>query len=196
MTEIPDIYIDVSDIFSDEFIETFETDLKADGLNLTINVRKQQTQFALAEWAVPSFLAAYILKSYFDGFLKEAGKDHYSVLKNWLTSKMKILKTMTTTTVVSENSPDKIDINNTQSKAFSIESITLDGVKIKFLFDNNLNIEQWILLSDKSLELLNDHFTNYPIDKISLQIKEIHIRGNQIFGLIDNNNLEWTFKGY
>lgn len=33
------------------------------------------------EWLLPTALAVYIAKSYFDGILKEIGKDHYSAFK-------------------------------------------------------------------------------------------------------------------
>jgi hypothetical protein len=193
MRKMPDINIIVSDLFSDEYIELLESELKTEGLDLVITVRKHQSLFVSLEWAIPTFMAAYILKPYFDGFLKEAGKDHYSVLKNWLTTNMKTLKPITTETIAAENSPNKIDKNNTQSKVFSIESITLDGVHLKFLFDNNLSIENWILLSEKSLEILENHFTNYPSDTITIQTKDIHKRGSQIFGLINPETLSWEF---
>jgi hypothetical protein len=36
------------------------------------------------EWFIPTAIVFFVAKSYFDGFLKEAGKDHYQLLKSKL----------------------------------------------------------------------------------------------------------------
>ena len=46
----------------------------------TIPVEKRGP-FAGMEWLVPTAILVYVGKSYFDGFLKEMGKDHYQLLK-------------------------------------------------------------------------------------------------------------------
>ena len=43
--------------------------------------QREPRAYASLEWLVPTAAVVYVAKSYFDGFLKEAGKDHYSALK-------------------------------------------------------------------------------------------------------------------
>jgi len=53
----------------------------AEKLDLQVQSREEDGPFAALEWLVPTAVIAYIGKSYFDGFLKEMGKDHYALLK-------------------------------------------------------------------------------------------------------------------
>ena len=46
--------------------------------------RPQEGAFAGLEWLLPTFIFVFIGKAYFDAFPKEAGKDHYHLLKNAL----------------------------------------------------------------------------------------------------------------
>jgi hypothetical protein len=55
------------------------------GLSVKVETREPQT-YASLEWFIPTALVVYIAKSYFDGFLREAGKNNYRSLKNALTS--------------------------------------------------------------------------------------------------------------
>ena len=160
MKPVPDIYISITQDFSDEYIESVKQDLNAENLKLIVETTPSHIEYASFEWAIPTLISAYILKPYFDGFLKEAGKDHYSLLKNWLTNNIKILKPITVKTVVSLGAEKKIDPTNTQSKVFSIQTKSFDGITIKFLFDNHLSIEDWQTASISALILMEDYFNN------------------------------------
>lgn len=194
MKKIPHIGLQISDLFNDEFIFQSKKELETDGLDIDLEVYPSNRVYGMAEWALPTAFVIYILKSYFDGFLKEAGKDHYALLKNFLKSKAEILKPIPLVTVVSEESPNKIDKNNTQSKVFSIESITYNGVKIKFLFDNNLTIDEWKDAIEKALILLeNNHFKLINDD---IAVAENKLTGYQLFAIFDSQSMEWQFLDY
>lgn len=194
MNKTPDIYISISDFFSDEYIESVNKDLRTDNLGLVVETTKRGAGFASPEWVIPSLIGVYILKSYFDGFLKEAGKHHFSLLKNWLTTNTEILKPITTKTVSSEGSTNKIDPNNTQSKTFSIHTIILDGVTLKFLFDDNLSIEQWQTSSISALNLLADYFENKNDNELETMLTLAKPQGNMLFMVINPITLEWEFR--
>lgn len=194
MNNRPDIYISISDYFSDKYISSVDNDLRVDKLKLVIDTRKEESIFASQEWVIPSLVGVYILKSYFDGFLKEAGKHHFSLLKNWLTTNTEILKPITTKTVVSVGSTKKIDPKNTQSKTFSIHSIILDGVTLKFLFDDNLSIEQWQNASISALILLEDYFENKPNNNLQIMLTNAIPQGQMLFAVINPMTLTWELK--
>ena len=194
MTKTPDIYISISNFFSDEYIASVDNDLRTDKLELVVQTTKQEQGFASPEWVIPSLIGVYILKSYFDGFLKEAGKHHFSLLKNWLTTNTEILKPITTKTVVAVGSDNKIDPTNTQSKTFSIHTIILDGVTLKFLFDDNLSIEQWQTASISALVLLEDYFENKNKNKLSIMLTSAKPQGKMLFAVINPETLTWELK--
>lgn len=64
------------DIFAE-----FKHIVTAEQLDFQIQSREEDGPFAALEWLVPTAVIVYIGKSYFDGFLKEMGKDHYALLK-------------------------------------------------------------------------------------------------------------------
>jgi hypothetical protein len=59
-------------------ISDFLDALKTAGL--TVDTKKRSIGvFMTMEWAIPTLVIAYLAKPYFDGFLSEAGKDHYDL---------------------------------------------------------------------------------------------------------------------
>ncbi|KAB8198106.1 hypothetical protein FKV24_003785 [Lysobacter maris] len=59
----------------------FEREVDAKGLDFRIESRPESGPYAGIEWLIPTAIVVYIGKAYFESFLKEAGKDHYAVLK-------------------------------------------------------------------------------------------------------------------
>lgn len=69
------------DVIDPSNFSEFERDLETAGLDLRIEARPQPGPYAALEWMIPTAVVVYIGKAYFDSFLKEAGKDHYAILK-------------------------------------------------------------------------------------------------------------------
>jgi len=97
---------------------------------------------ASLDWFIPSALGVYIMKPYFEAFLKEAGKDHYLALKTAITEKV-------VPKLLNKDAPHKIKRITTDGKfkesyfsgSFSISS-SIDyyddrEVEIKLLFPEN-----------------------------------------------------------
>ena len=62
--------------------------------NLKISEEEREiSMYASLEWAIPSLVFIFITKSYFEGFLGEAGVDHYKALKSWVLKQNKRFKT-------------------------------------------------------------------------------------------------------
>ncbi|WP_269514042.1 hypothetical protein [Brevundimonas subvibrioides] len=60
----------------------FRDTVAADGLSLGMETTPTTRAMAGVEWLMPTAIMLYVAKSYFDGFLGEAGKDHYAALKS------------------------------------------------------------------------------------------------------------------
>lgn len=69
-----------------ELFLDFQRIVESDGLGLQIEEREQSGPYAGIEWLLPTAVIVFIGKAYFDGFLKEMGKDHYGAFKNGLRS--------------------------------------------------------------------------------------------------------------
>ena len=72
----PDIGLMFEEDLSDEIFKEFENSVKTDGLNLLVESKEPSGPMMCSEWHVIPVVLAFIGKSYFDGFLKEMGKDH------------------------------------------------------------------------------------------------------------------------
>ena len=83
-SSLPDIgLIYVESLEIDSFAE-FGRELAADGLDVRVESTQDPGPYAGIEWLLPTAIFVFLGKSYFDGFLKEAGKDHYHSLKKAL----------------------------------------------------------------------------------------------------------------
>lgn len=76
----PDIGLSYVSAIPDSAVKPFLDELAHP--RLLVKTEQREARFyASLEWLVPTAAVVYLAKSYFDGFLKEAGKDHYNGLK-------------------------------------------------------------------------------------------------------------------
>jgi hypothetical protein len=180
--EMPDILID-----------HLTKEVKFDRLEFQI-VKTPQITYASLEWAIPTAIAVYIIKPYFESFLKEAGKDHYYILKKWIQKIVNDSRLMKVTTLTSTNSIHKTDSSNTQSKAISIFlEIPKIGV-VKLLFDEQLDNNIWNRNIDKIFDWIYDYYEKNSNDSISQQLLQLKRKENDTFyAIIDRKTNEWMF---
>jgi len=189
----PDIGIVFPDFFSEEFGEIVAAEIIDQRLKIAF-IRKAPQPWNSIEWAIPGLIAVFVLKSYFESFLKEAGKDHYNLLKNCLNKLLKLNKNAPVQIITSDLSPDKTDKTNTQSKAISIHIEIKDGRKIKLLFDSELEIDDWTNSLERILDLIQQHYSDYPNDSLTQKLKSLENDPRfEIFALIDKETKEWKF---
>jgi hypothetical protein len=70
----------VEDLPSEPFDE-FVAEVQRSDLELRCEARERPGPYAGLEWLIPTAVVVFIGRAYFDAFLKEAGKDHYQILK-------------------------------------------------------------------------------------------------------------------
>lgn len=83
-TSAPDVSLMYIESFEDPSFADFWRDLATEGLNVRVESRPDPGAYAGVEWLLPTAVVVFLGRSYFDSFLKEAGKDHYIVLKKAL----------------------------------------------------------------------------------------------------------------
>lgn len=113
-----------------------------DDLQLLVEERENGV-YAGIEWLLPTAVIVYISKSYFDGFLKEMGKDHYAVLKQGvkaLWGKM-LGPSAPEPSVIS--SQGKVSKEQQYSLVYSIMAETGTGHRIKLLLPRGLSQKEY-----------------------------------------------------
>ncbi|HEX7904675.1 MAG TPA: hypothetical protein VF487_12405 [Chitinophagaceae bacterium] len=168
-------------------------ELDTTGLNIEIK-RLPIPIYNAFEWAIPGIIAAYILKPYFESFLKEAGKDHYNHLSKWLKSLVTKARHIKVHTVAASQSTEKLDSTYSQSKSISVYCQTRDDRIIKLLFDETLTDSDWQNAIDKIIELLNENYAKTSDDKLTEQLKTLNQKNRTFYAFIDRNTKEWIFK--
>jgi hypothetical protein len=81
LVELPHIAVGYSDGIPADTFDEFKKEVAANGLRLSIQSKSPNGPFAGVEEWLPTIVIIWIGKAYFDGFLKEASKDHYPALK-------------------------------------------------------------------------------------------------------------------
>jgi hypothetical protein len=133
----------------------------------------------------------YISKTYLDGFLKEAGKDHYQLFKEYLPKFAHRILRIKGQTFVSSQSPDKLREDNPVSNSFAIQLKTLDGRPLKFMFIRDREEDYYRSYMDEIYNVLSDHARQYPNDYISTQADRLPRRSREIYMLFDESIKRW-----
>lgn len=188
----PHIAIEIPDCFPQEFDNLILDEITHEKLELDFQ-RSEPKLFAALEWVIPGLIAAYIFKPYFESFLKEAGKDHYQILKKKMNALLTKANGMNVRKVAASKSTEKLDKTNSQSGAISFYFETKQGYLIKLLYDNNLDLSVWQEATNQMFDLMDIHYENNgndPISKYLIQISEQKI-GKEIYAIIDPETKNW-----
>jgi hypothetical protein len=147
---------------------------------------------ASLEWTVPTIVAVYFLKPYFESFLKEAGKDSYETLKGFAKKMLEKYKKGPENQIMGH--PSLNPYSDTQSKSYSITVPLQTGQSLKLLFDNQIPVDKCIKCQEDILEMLYDHYSSYPNDKLTIALQGLSTDTMlQLYGIIDPVTLQWDF---
>lgn len=140
----------------DVVLEEFVADTAAQREALAISSRPTSGPFAGIEWLLPTAIAVWVGKSYFEAFLKEAGKDHYQALKN---ASAKLAAKLSPVKATLIGTPGKASAEPAYSLIFSIMSETEDGARIKLLVPTGLNEDEAHRVAGALMDFLEAHHT-------------------------------------
>jgi hypothetical protein len=127
----------------EEVFAEFRKLVAAENLDFQIESREEGVPFAGIEWLIPTAVIIYFGKSYFDGFLKEMGKDHYALLKAGLkTLHAKLLGTEAPKiTVISTKGKSTSD--QPYSLLYSILAEANGGLSFKLLLQREVTADEY-----------------------------------------------------
>lgn len=130
----PHLAISYTDDISTEVIDAVVDDLALPGLLVQKMPRPAGGAYAALEWLIPTIVSAYVTKSYFDGFLKEAGKDHYQLLKRGLKKLAAKFTGPDAERVTLISTRGKLDGSGpSYSRLYSVVGELNDGIVVKLL---------------------------------------------------------------
>jgi hypothetical protein len=136
----------------------FKEIVKNEKLDFQVESREDDGIVAGIEWLMPTAVIVYITKSYFDGFLKEMGKDHYALLKaGFKTLHARLLGPKAPEITLLASNPGKLSGNQTYSLFYSIMAEAGSGLSFKFLLQRKATEAEYEEIISNILEFLHDY---------------------------------------
>jgi len=140
----------------------FERGVHAEGLDFRVKSRPEPGPYAGIEWLIPTAVVVYIGKAYFESFLKEAGKDHYAILKAAiikLSSKFTGKNTPTARVIFSKG---KAELETPKYSIFySITADLGDEFSVKLLLRNDFDASTCNVAQEAFLQFLSDLYEGH-----------------------------------
>ena len=152
----PDIAVFYEESLSSDNFDEFQRAVANQKLSLVVESKPLSGPYACLEWFMPTAIAVYLGKSYFDGFLKEMGRDHYQKLKSNLANLTNKELSKPRIEPIIIGTKGKIRENNPYSMAFSIFAEANDGNSFKLLIPKPADTDDYTEIIYKFLEFLND----------------------------------------
>lgn len=136
---LPPVALSYTAPFPAATFDEFRNLLASGGTSVEIEERKASGPYAGLEWLIPTAVIVFLGKAYFDGFLKEMGKDHYAVLKQGLKTLYTRLVGPKAPQVTVVGSAGKVRSPQQYSLVFSLLAEAEDGVRFKLLLQAGLS---------------------------------------------------------
>lgn len=138
-----------------EVFTEFVRIVSADKLNLHVEAREEGGLYAGLEWLIPTAVIVYLGKSYFDGFLKEMGKDHYNLLKDGLKTLRERLLGSSAPEITTASTPGKATKDQPYSLVYSILAQGEAGLRFKLLLQRGVSEREYEEILDSFLAFLD-----------------------------------------
>lgn len=162
MAELPPhLRISYQHPFCERPVQAFVNAAKAPGLNLTVEPCQSAGVFAGLQWLIPTAIVLWIGRSYFDGFVKEAGKDHYQRLKQCLNSWWPtFFGDSPEIRVSATGTPGRIGTEPASySLAVSILGEADSGLQFKLLFPNSISAQDFNAATARFFDFLENFYS-------------------------------------
>ena len=150
-------------------LDRFCVDIKATSLDFRQeSVPANGPQSSLEAFAFTA-IAFFLLKPYFDGFMKEAGKDHYVLLRKGLKKTWKQF--------FGKNDDFRFTVLTTSGKMkteysllFSIYAEIDNGRRVKLLIREDCSKEEYEATIDAFLNLIESYYFSVPYNGIEIDL--------------------------
>lgn len=166
MQEPPDILISVDESLPASWAQECADSVAAPSLDMIIDRPKPGGLQAGPELLLATAAFLFLFKSYFDGFLKEAGKDHYQALKAAISKFWPRFfgkdRLVTTTVIVSP--PGKLTPGPRYSSTFSLMAESTRRRRFKLLIPDNASFEEFEASTEAFLQFMQAQHSGQDLD--------------------------------
>jgi len=175
-------------------LQPFVDAVAAQGLTVETAVHPTPGPMAGVHWLLPTAAVLYFAKSYFDGFLKEAGKDHYELLKKGVgllwTQFFGDDRSFRMTLV---GSSGKIRADDNYSVALSLMADAGPGLTFKLLIPDDCGVEEFTGLISMFLAFLSDYYAGSVDASTQRRLTNAPLRGRVIPMAYDRRSGQFIF---
>ena len=156
--------------------------------------------YASLEWVVPTFVAIYIAKPFFDAIMKRASEDVaesiYPRIKNAVISLAKKAN-LSDKIPFTRINKDRTTESSPPDAIFSVLAETAAEQKLKFVFEKRYTEDEYAECIDKAFEMLyENHLSGDATDGLSVEIGKLHRnRGHStVYLTFDANLRHWVAR--
>ncbi len=178
----PHLLISYQRPIQEETIRSLADALKAPGLDLVVERRPPSGPFAGLQWLFPTAVIIWFGKSYFEGFLKEAGKEHYAVVRRGLSTLWpSFFGEDRSVRVTAVGTPGKIRSDETKnSLGISIFGEGRHGLHFKLLFLEVMSAEDFNVGTASFLRFLERYYAGELDATTELRLRAARAIGGTI----------------
>jgi hypothetical protein len=178
---LPDILISHEDTIPSTAFQPLVDTVSAPGLALELEARTPSGPQAGLFWLLPTAAIVFIARSYLDGFLKEAGKDHYQLLKKGIASLWPVFfgegRAIRATLV---GTPGKIPRDQTYSITFSMMAEANSGLTFKLLLRDDISAEEYNFVIAEFLDFLSRYYSGSLDSPVQSRMASSRVVGRTI----------------
>ena len=158
-----DIAIFYNELIPEKVEAEFQNTVRHPKLRFVSKATPDRGPYAGIEWLLATGLILWIGKAYFNGFLSEAGKEHYHFLKKGIHNVWAKLvgpeKIVSIRVVTPSNAPKKVT-GHQYSAAFSVIFPIGEHTKLKFLFSADTDETHIVTYVDRLTALIQELSTD------------------------------------
>jgi hypothetical protein len=137
------LVISYDEVIPAALLQPFLDIVPAPGLIVLAAPRPSARAHAGIQWLLPTAIVIYVSKSYFDGYLKEAGKEHYHLLKAAIGSLWSsFFGESRAVRIARVGSRGKVATDQKYSITISVMAEANSGLRFKLLFEDACTSEE------------------------------------------------------
>jgi hypothetical protein len=137
------LLISYEEAIPEVLLQPFSEMVSAPGLSVVVESRPVSGAQAGIHWLLPTAVVIYVSKSYFDGYLREAGKEHYHLLKAAIGSLWSsFFGENRAVRALLIGSRGKVPANQKYSVTISVMAEADSGLRFKLLFEDECSSEE------------------------------------------------------
>jgi hypothetical protein len=190
----PDILILYEETIPRVAFQSLADAVSAPGLALEVVPLPPRGPQAGLSWLTLTVVSVFIGRSYFDGFLKEAGKEHYQLLKKGIGSLWSLFfgedRTIRVTVVGTRG---KVPKHQEYSVTFSVMAEAGSGLRFKLLLPDDCSAEEFNLATANFLEFFSRYYAGRLDSSTQLRLTSYRVIGGTIPMAYDRANACFVF---